>query len=152
MATTFSNLLDMVYPLGSIWMRRYIKTVSATDSNPSTILGGNWGHITGKFLLAENPNSAASYGFGKTGGSTDVKLTIDQIPQHTHRLNIGWGDNNEKWNVLYAATGVGSSWGSNEPYYDGTKLMGSDGAVHNGGGAHSNMPPFEAVGVWARTQ
>lgn len=54
--SSFVNLLDVIYPIGSIYM-------SMDDgANPASTVGGTWTQVTGKFLYA---NSEAQ----KSGGS-----------------------------------------------------------------------------------
>lgn len=75
------------FPIGSIYM-------SVTNINPSTIFGGTWERIKGKFLIAADDNT---YTLGATGGNSthnhtnsgtgSTTLTVNQIPAHTHTLN-----------------------------------------------------------------
>ncbi|MCQ2499750.1 MAG: hypothetical protein MJ117_00215 [Lachnospiraceae bacterium] len=68
-----SNIMDFVYPVGSIYM-------AAVNVNPGKIFGGTWERINGKFLFAADNGHAA----GTTGGEENVTLTEQQIPSHTH--------------------------------------------------------------------
>ncbi len=67
------------FPIGYIYL-------STSNVNPSTYFGGTWERIQGKFLLCAN-DSVEAYKAGKTGGSENVTLTVDQIPAHAHGLN-----------------------------------------------------------------
>lgn len=80
-------------------------------------------------------------------------IAASEIPGHRHRMRIGWGDDNGKFNTLYAATGKGSSWGSaGDFHYDGGKLFSADGkTLVEGNKAHNNMPPYLSVYVRKRT-
>lgn len=143
LAESISALGDSVYPVGSIYM-------STVATNPRTLLGfGTWEQIKDRFLLA----AGSTYKAGATGGEATHKLTVSEIPGHRHRMRIGWGDDNGKFNTLDAATGKGSSWGSaGDFHYDGGKLFSADGkTLVDGDKAHNNMPPYLAVYVWKRT-
>lgn len=117
---------NMIYPIGSIYM-------SVNNTNPSTLFGGTWEQIKDRFLLA----CGTSYTAGATGGEATHKLTINEMPSHSHGLkydNIG-------------ASGTARSVIAKA----GDKT--SIGCITNTGGgtAHNNMPPYLAVYVWKRT-
>lgn len=56
--TTFEELVDQVYPIGSVY-------ISTTSTNPSTLFGGGWQQIKDTFLLA----AGSTYTAGATGSS-----------------------------------------------------------------------------------
>ena len=74
------------FPVGSIY-------ISVTNTNPSTIFGGTWERIQGKFLIGADDST---YKLGATGGSSShthtnsstgsTTLTANQIPSHTHSV------------------------------------------------------------------
>lgn len=66
-------IVDKIYPVGSIYM-----SVNATS--PSTLFGGTWAKIEGRFLLG----SSSGYSLGATGGEATHTLTVGEIPSHTH--------------------------------------------------------------------
>ena len=79
-----NQVFNVVYPVGSIYM-------SANNVNPSTLFGGTWEPINGKFLLASSSGREA----GTTGGAETVNytpagsvgnhtLTASEMPAHTH--------------------------------------------------------------------
>ena len=77
-----SNLVDLIYPVGSIYM-------SVNNTDPSVLFGGTWESIEDRFLLASGENYTA----GDTGGSDtqtptgvvgDTSLTEAQLPAHKH--------------------------------------------------------------------
>lgn len=67
------NLLNIVYPVGSIYQ-------STSSTSPASFLGGTWEALSGRFLIAQN----STYAAGSTGGAATVTLTSDQMPSHTH--------------------------------------------------------------------
>lgn len=81
--TTGENLhLDLVYPVGSIYM-------SVNDVNPKNLFGGEWEKIEGKFLLGSGKspeNNSIQYTVNNTGGSKDAIVVSHTHTQkkHTH--------------------------------------------------------------------
>ena len=130
-----TNLVDLVYPIGSIYM-------SVVATSPADLFGGSWERIQDRFLLA----ASDVYDAGSTGGESTHTLTIDEMPDHGHRT---W-----YYNTSSSATGPGG-------YVDGEtktgKLSGTTDPAssyidHTGGGQpHNNMPPYLAVYMWRRT-
>lgn len=129
------NILDLVYPVGSIYM-------SVNSTSPETLFGGTWIRISGCFLLAatdggaQGGNGNASIAAGYTGGEATHTLTISEMPSHNHNTNI---------------RNSGNTSSANRAQWD---KYGSDniGTTYTGGGnAHNNMPPYLSVYVWKRT-
>lgn len=129
-----SELLSLVYPVGSIYM-------SANNVSPQTFLGGTWQQIQGQFLLA----ASGSYPAGSTGGAAQQTLATENIAAHNHGpaagerfLSVGGAANGAlvspgtgvmdvEWNANWATADTGSG----EPF--------------------SIMPPYLAVYMWQRT-
>ena len=142
---TASNLvLDMVYPVGSIYM-----SVNATS--PSTLFGGTWDRIQDRFLLAAGNN----YSAGATGGEAAHALTIEELAKHTHLP--------DEWTVFTTAGGTLTSGAAAQTssgiYEDLHNIRNknlqnlNNGASETTGGSqpHNNMPPYLAVYIWKRT-
>ena len=112
--TPLNALLDLIYPVGSIYM-----SVNATS--PSTLFGGTWVALQGRFLVGAN----STYTGGSTGGSATMAhthtlahthttpatttgsttLTVSQIPSHRHDEILLNGDSS-----YYLG---GGNWNSN---------------------------------------
>ena len=125
---TASNLvLDLVYPIGSIYM-------SVNGTSPSTLFGGTWEQLQDRFLLG----AGNTYTAGGTGGEATHKLTIDEMPSHNHKLDRGNYGNSRLEEISYS---------------DGSTLATGSWGVHNTGGgkSHNNMPPYLVVYMWKRT-
>ena len=76
----FINLLDIIYPIGSIYM-----TISETS--PASLFGGTWSQITGMYYLRayiDDPNSGGYTEPGQTGGSNFI--TTESLPSHKHTI------------------------------------------------------------------
>lgn len=72
--------VDKVYPVGSIYL-------SMASTNPSTLFGGTWQKLEGRFLLT----SDSTYSAGSTGGSNDAVVvshshgaSTNSAGNHTH--------------------------------------------------------------------
>ena len=134
-----SGLLDLIYPVGSIYM-------SANNVSPQTFLGGSWERIQGRFLLA----ASSSYTAGSTGGEATHTLTESEIAAHVHDDILAGGQRLSRGNGSYesstGSSGYGPWWGGgfSAAYYAKTSAAG-------GGQAHNNMPPYLAVYMWKRT-
>jgi len=137
---TVSSIVDMIYPIGSIYM-------SANSVNPSTLFGGTWEQIEDTFLLA----AGSTYAAGTTGGEATHTLTVGEIPKHSHIQNQYFSSMNGVRPMGIAnssdTTGtpkyqdISSPKSSPDPLY--TEITGGDKA-------HNNMPPYLAVYMWER--
>lgn len=127
-----NNLLDNIYPVGSIF-------ISTVNTNPSTYFGGTWERIKGRFLLAADDST---YKLGGTGGESNHTLSIDEIPSHYHNFA-------EMGRILYWDSGLssyGGLTGGNTVQYTWSTHTKNVG----GGKAHNNMPPYLVVYMWKR--
>ena len=140
------SLLDMVYPVGSIYL-----SVSGTD--PQTLFGGTWARLEDVFLLAAGAKHAA----GSTGGEESHTLTDREMPTHNGHLSAGiagaapYGKGNYEGylNVSAMTAYVGGGYrGWN--VYSGNEMHPASEAA-GGGQPHNNMPPYLAVYTWKRT-
>lgn len=123
------NLLEVVYPIGSIYQ-------STKSTSPASIVGGAWRQIKAKFLLG----AGNGYTLNSTGGEEEHTLTIDEIPSHTHDINLYYHSNGG------GHRSVNRSQWSDANDSGGRFVTGSRG----GGQAHNNMPPYQAVSIWER--
>lgn len=132
----YASIVDIVYPIGSIYM-----SVNAAD--PSTLFSGtSWEKLEGRFLLG----SDSTYKPGSTGGEATHTLTYNEMPKHTHPM------------YSYNSGGDGT-WTPDEGSYlvdsvtDGKTTWWARLAMGYAGGdaAHNNMPPYLAVNMWKRT-
>ena len=127
MAGAGSSALS-AYPVGSIYL-------SVSSTSPSTLFGGAWERIQDRFLLC----AGTTYAAGSTGGEASHKLTVGEMPSHSHNITARY--TNESNTSGYVATrDYVSSYGKT------CKTQNS-----GGGAAHNNMPPYLAVYVWKRT-
>ena len=128
----FSMIIDLIYPIGSIYM-----TVS--DTNPfETFKFGVWEKIENRFLLA----SSNIHMNGETGGEENHTLTINEIPKHSHKMKY----DSVGWTAIKQSSGTNGIVEYNKSSYDGQY---STEEVGNGN-AHNNMPPYLVVNMWKR--
>ena len=140
------NMVDLIYPVGSIYM-------SANDTSPSILFGGEWERIKDRFLLA----TGDTYSAGSIGGEAEHKLTVDEMPSHEGHLyrNVTASvPNGPDSYFMESSHGIAS--GLIEKYEDrpyiivaGNELI-IKGFSRGGNQPHNNMPPYLAVYMWKR--
>ena len=130
------SLLDMVYPVGSIYL-----SVSGTD--PETLFGGTWARLEDVFLLA----AGAKHTAGSTGGEESHILTEAEIAPHKHAMAYAPESSASSTGFSY-----GIAAGSATNSAGGRGYESNLGTFSAGGGQpHNNMPPYLAVYTWKRT-
>lgn len=150
-----STVLDMVYPVGSIYL-------SVNNVNPATLFGGTWVQIKDTFLLA----AGDTYSNGGTGGSADAVVVSHNHTQnaHSHKpastsLKFLVSDTNVAINgtkrafpasgtsaYLVYASDPGSGINENSTTQSVTATNIAAGVAATG----KNMPPYLAVNIWRR--
>ena len=128
--SNFVNLMDIVYPVGSIY-----QSMSATS--PASTIGGTWTQLK-TFLYGSTTAK-------QTGGEATHKLTVNEMPAHKHHITNKPAGNNIASNVPYQIGGAGLDYSNT--FID--KYVESAG----GGGdqAHNNLPPYTTCFIWYRT-
>lgn len=131
-----SDLLNRVYPVGSIYM-------SAVDVSPASFLGGTWQAIEqGRMLMA----AGSSWQAGTTGGATYHTLTVAEMPAHDHSATetaAGGHTHGASTDSAGAHSHSGSTNTAGNHYHTGATS--TSGAHHHGTWADSNSyikPPF----------
>lgn len=138
-----SDLLDLVYPIGTI-----VYNYDLGGNSPASTLGGTWTRIYNKFLIGGGSN----YTIGTEGGEEFHQLTVAEMPSHTHAIQ-----RNDTWETAgftIIDTKSGSKWGVGpNKSYKGDAGVGPYGNLNNTGNdaPHNNMPPYRAVWMWRRT-
>ena len=154
------------FPVNSLYL-------SLGNENPSSLwLGTTWQKQEGRFLLG----SSSSYNLGSTGGSNNIKLSVDNLPAHTHSASTASHSHSQPAHShgtrgTYASSfGLSENRGDNfgggnlqqgsgsynrETYSAGGENTGSASPVTSigstGNGNSINiMPPYLAVNIWKR--
>ena len=127
--TYWRSFLDMIYPVGSIYM-------SVLSTNPATFFGGTWQKIQGQFLLG----AGGGYTLGTSGGNASVTLTTANMPSHNHTVtaaNTGAHTHTLKAaNVTAASAGGHTHTATNASNGAHTHTV-SGSAASNGGHTHT---------------
>lgn len=71
--SNFVNLMDIIYPVGSIY-----QSMSATS--PASTVGGTWTQLK-TFLYGSTTAK-------QTGGEATHTLTTDEMPRHAHTIHV----------------------------------------------------------------
>ena len=123
-----STLRDWIrntfFPVGAIYQ-------SYAAASPASLFGGTWTQIQNRFLVGVG----SSYAAGATGGEATHKLTVDELPSHSHNYSYPGYEAGGEW---YGASGTAKG------NTVATTAVG-------GGAAHENRPPYYAVYIWRRT-
>ena len=148
--TTFVNMMDLVYPVGSIYQ-------SMSPTNPGSMFLGQWTQIKEGFLRSALDS-------GVTGGSASHSHVVAMLfPEY-----YGWGNiTANKTYGMYPAAGIMDydgnhtnqmvNWGtgsnyvsaimkSNEGYVVTTDVKKQTGAT----GATTTLPPYTTCYTWYR--
>ena len=146
--------LDMVYPVGSIFMSMN----HTTPEQVSTALGGGtweaWGAgrvPVGVGVVDDNNDNWC----GKTsagdwtaypnlkGGEVFHTLTVNEMPKHSHWIRSGWSEGSPGSDAYRY-----QFWGKENLGWHGGNL----GTNETGNGArHNNLPAYVTVYMWKRT-
>lgn len=127
--SNFVNLLDIVYPVGSIYQ-------SMSTTSPADFIGRTWTKIK-TFLYGADTAK-------ETGGEATHTLTVNEMPNHQHMANSWWIGN--------GSLGINSSGWAHRDSGTSTANPQNIGTYHTGGGqAHNNMPPYTTCFIWYRT-
>lgn len=144
-----SSLLDLFYPVGSI----YQTTNNFID--PNIKFGGVWEKLENVFLFA----SSSAYALGSKGGEATHTLSTSEMPGHNHKPN-----NDEHCfttNLAVSSASTARRWvttTSTQKYCAMTATSTNDiletatTSTVGGNQAHNNMPPYQVVHMWERIQ
>ena len=138
------NIVDLVYPVGAIYM-------SINNTNPGTLFGGTWTAIEGRFLVGagsytEN-GTTTNYTSGNTGGSAVIPYHRHSVSAQSININYDANCSGTCAKDLYYSAGSGTKT-LTLPAHN-TNYVGTSGVntVANTG----NIPPYMAVYMWQRT-
>lgn len=115
---SFENrFLNMVYPVGSIYM-------SVNAVNPSNLFGGTWVVWgSGRVPVGVNTSETEFSAVEKTGGAKTHVLTTAQLPVHTHTFTgtaVNTGNENKKHtHIIPALSGATSHSGQHNHIISG---------------------------------
>lgn len=135
--SNFVNLLDIVYPIGSVY-------ISFDSTSPSASIGGTWELLNNVFLYG---TSGAT---GVKGGESAHLLTGDEMPKHQHALKIAvsWGGDAS---VLRSVFATNSNFWKGGDIDNGTYDSNNSTSFVGAGQQHNNMPPYITCRMYRRT-
>lgn len=94
----YVNLLDIVYPVGSVY-------ISTNTTSPSNSIGGTWTAINNAILAASGSDYTVQSGFGG-----NKAMTVEQMPSHSHILDHdGSISGAEIWEYIFHVMRFGST-------------------------------------------
>ena len=125
-----SITFDDIYPVGSIYM-------SVNSTNPANLFGGTWTQLKDRFLLG----AGSTYTNGSTGGSATQRLSVANLPSHTHPQYVATNGGSTSANLDY------NGWVSNGKAVAQGIPTGATGQ----GTKFDIMPPYLVVYMWQRT-
>ena len=132
------QILEMFYPVGSIYMSATLSTASQVQNQ----FGGTWvAWGSGQVPVGVDTSQTEFNAVEKTGGSKTVTLEVSQIPAHNHTFYSG------RWAWSETAGGGDIINSQSETSYRFTRTTGDKG----GGGAHNNLQPYITCYMYKRT-
>lgn len=131
-----STLLSKIYPIGAIYM-------SVNNASPATFLGGTWvAWGTGRVPVGIDTSQAEFNSIEKTGGEKTHKLTISEMPNHTHTITTSVNSSS-----LGSNNSLARGMGGFEETKSGVPWISNVG----GDVAHNNVQPYIVCYMWKRT-
>lgn len=140
---TKSQLIDLIYPVGSIYM-------SVNSTGPELLFGGTWVSLEGRFLLGCN----STYTVESTGGEATHKLVNNELPKLSGSARMGWSDASAAGIMLQSYSGIFGATSGTAYYNTGSRsgTYNTNLTINFGNDQpHNNMPPYLAVYMWKRT-
>ena len=125
MANTWTTLLDVVYPVGSVY-------ITGSETSPASTFGGTWSQVESGLL-----GCAGSTGLAdnlSTGGSSTI--SVKQMPSHSHSMPFYWAD------YAGSSTGHTTDWASHS---------GASMSSYATGGGQPYYPAHISFNVYRRT-
>lgn len=114
---------------------------TTNKENPSVRFGGAWELFgKGKTLVCVDENDSDFNEVKKIGGEKTHKLTIEEIPYHSH--NLKYKNNASGFGDGYLTTARGYEYAT------------GDGAIESVGGnqSHNNVQPYITCYIWIRVK
>ena len=145
------NIVDIVYPIGSIYM-------NLNNVSPSVLFGGEWASINGRFLIGtgapelnDDSTSPGSYNFAadSKGGESSHALTINELAAHYHNgyvLGLGGSTVAPAYFCSLNQSAYTYNYAGTTPNAETVAMTSRNGS----GVPHNNMPPYLAVYMWKR--
>ena len=122
------------------------KAYSATGSPYSTTPGYfRLPDLRGRFIVGYNVSDADYGDYGKVGGEKTHRLSVEELPAHTHGQNL-WAGASDDWKG-----GGHHSWPNATSHHDRTTSFGKTDSTGSGA-AHENRPPYYTLAYIMRVR
>ena len=131
----WSNVIDKIYPVGSIFMSATLSTAS----DVMNALGGTWvAWGAGRVPVGVDTSQTEFDTVEETGGEKTHKLTISEMPRHRHKI-VPMANYSGSYSASHSL-----SW---EKYSDPNNYTDYTG----GDGYHNNLQPYITCYMYKRT-
>lgn len=135
------NLRDKMFPIGAVY-------ITYNNNNPGNFLGGTWVRFAeGRTIFGVGTSSKDTRGEtlivndGEVWGNKRVKLTVNEMPSHGHKLYARGGSTAQ----------TSSPFAENKPITQGSNSYGFNVSSAGGDQPFYILPPYMAVYFWRRT-
>lgn len=126
------NLINYLYPIGSYYM-------SDDPTSPAKLFGLIWEKLAEGTVLM---SAGDTYTAGQVYGENEHTLTVDEMPSHTHKFYMGYGNTTSgPHDALFYSKMQVQPWGGDGQYL---QRPAGDGQPHN------NMQKSYATNIWRR--
>lgn len=135
--SNFVNLMDIIYPIGSVY-------ISFNSTSPAASVGGTWELLDNVFLYGTSGT------IGVKGGESNHTLITNEIPKHQHALKVAvnWGGDA---GVLRSVVATNSTFWTGGDIDNGTYDSNNSTSFVGAGQPHNNMPPYITCRMYKRT-
>ena len=151
-----SNLVDKMYPVGSI----YMTTTYSEASQVHDAIGGEWEkYAQGRTIIGDGTGTDSNglvqtFTNGSTGGEYTHKLTVAEMPSHSHDIYANSYAGNLKIVMQNDNSPDGpNSYGVQDSLHDNNRTAWALYAAAAGGsGAHNNVEPYIVTYIYKRVK
>jgi len=151
-----SNLVDKMYPVGSI----YMTTTYSEASQVHDAIGGEWEkYAQGRTIIGDGTGTDSNglvqtFANGSTGGEYTHKLTVAEMPNHSHDIYANSYAGNLKIVMQNDNSPDGpNSYGVQDSLHDNNRTAWALYAAAAGGsGAHNNVEPYIVTYIYKRVK
>ena len=147
------EVINEIYPVGSIYMSTEDDTVEKVQSK----FGGTWEKYSqGRTLIGEGTGTDSNglvqtFISGSTGGEYAHKLTISEMPSHSHDVYANSFAGNLRIAMDYSVGVDGGIYSVSDSGHDANRTEWTLYAAAVGGsGSHNNVQPYTVIFMYKR--
>lgn len=141
-ASAISGLVDIIYPVGSIYMTATLSTAAQVGA----ALGGTWVKWgSGRVPVGVDTSQSEFNKVEKTGGEAYHTLSVNEMPSHSHTLSTSYPiTEGNTYNDKVSSANEDAVWNGNAHNSLAINYTG-------GSAAHINLQPYITCYFWKRT-